>query len=247
MVGIFFEFNRVGLKIMVWRKKMRIGFSLFIFLCSVLTLGFVNNARHKTINGCAGSSCHSYLPGFIRVKNMENLKIKVVPDFKGNKAAVSAALLNERGHIVDFQETTYKKEFILNAPRPGKYKILAGYQLSKLYWDSLTTEITTSTISIPTSRYSTSTFDFFPVHPNSIREGAVLRFILPGDSEVEIVLYTSSGIPAKRIFKGNLSEGMHGIYWEAKDDRRRKLIPGSYLCELRCGQKKLVQRLFVHH
>jgi hypothetical protein len=224
---------------------MRIGFGLLIFLGSILIIGFVRNTHYKTTNSCAGSGCHFYLPGFIRMENLENLKIKVIPEFKVNHAAISAELLNEQGQIVDFQKTTYKKEFILNAPRPGKYKILVGYQLSKPYWDSLSTEINSSTINIPTSRYSTSTFDFFPVHPNSIREGAVLRFILPRDSEVEIFLYTASGKPVKQIFKGNLSEGMHGICWEATDDLHRALPPGRYLCELRCGQKKLVQRVFV--
>lgn len=225
---------------------MRFGIFVFSFLCSILLLAFVTSNNHKSSEtGCAGSKCHQYLPGFIRLENVENLKLKVVPDFKVKNTAISAELLNDQGQIVDFQETTYQKQFVLNAPRAGRYKVLVGYQMSRLYWDSLTVDVTNSTISIPTPRYGTSTFDFFPVHPRTVQDSAVLRFILPHDSEVEILLYTAAGKLVRRILKENLSAGMHELGWEAKDDLRRGLPAGKYLCELRSGRKKLVQPVYV--
>lgn len=217
-----------------------------IFFCSLLVLALVKNNNYKSNeNGCAGSNCHNYLPGFIRLENQENLRLKVLPDFKVKNTAISAELLNEQGQIVDFQETTYQKQFVLNAPRPGRYKVLVGYQMSRLYWDSLTVDLTNSIISIPTSRYGASTFDFFPVHPRAVQDSAVLRFILPHDSEVEILLYTTAGKLVQQIFKGNLGAGIHELGWEAKDDLRHDLPAGKYLCELRSGSKKLVRPVYV--
>lgn len=225
---------------------MKFRIFVMIFFCSILVLAFVKNSNYKSNeNGCAGSNCHNYLPGFIRLENQENLKLKVLPDFKVKNTAISAELLNDQGQIVDFQETTYQKQFVLNAPRPGRYQVLVGYQMSRLYWDSLTIDITNSTISIPTSRYGASTFNFLPVHPRMVQDSAVLRFILPHDSEVEILLYTAAGKLVRRILRENLSAGMHELGWEAKDDLRRGLPAGKYLCELRSGRKKLVQPVYV--
>lgn len=225
---------------------MKYGIPGIIIICAILTMGFVKNINYQSNEkGCAGSGCHAYLPGFIRLENQENLKLKVVPEFQGKSSPVSAELRNEQGRIVDFQKTTYQKDFILNAPRPGRYKVLVGYQLKQLYWDSLAVEITHSNINIPTARFGTSTFEFFPLHPNTVKEGAVIRFILPKTSEVEIFLYTSAGKPVTSIFKGNLSEGIHELSWDGKDSQRRSLPPGKYLCELRSGRKKLVQQVFI--
>ncbi len=225
---------------------MKLLFFGMIVLMSAVASGFLGNTEFKALkSGCAGANCHQYFPGFVSLKPQNNLKILVEPAAQVNSRFLSAELIDQQGRVVDFQKIAGREQLILNAPKPGKYKVLIGYLLNKPYWDSLSVTVEPSVVSIPTSRYGAVTFKLFPIHPNPARSAVVSRFILSHNSNATLTLYSAAGKKVKTIYNGSLSAGLHTIYWKTRDDFRRPLPPGSYLCELRSGSRKLVERVFI--
>ncbi len=174
-----------------------------------------------------------------------NLKILVQPESQLDRRPISAELISSEGRLVDFQKTAAGKPIILNAPKPGLYKVIIGYNLAKAYWDSLSVRVEPSVINLPSSRYSTVSFKLFPMHPTAAKKGTITRFILPHDAQTQVNLFSTAGKKIKTIYQGVLSKGMHALYWETRDDHRRRIPPGSYLCELKSGSQTLVERIYI--
>lgn len=220
---------------------------VMVLLIGVLGSSFLNDTENYKSNesGCAGSACHSMKSGLVTVKSHENLQVRLTPGkFLAGKK-ISAQLIDQNGRIVDFQNITRSGKLRLNAQEPGKYRVYVGYETDKPYWDSLNVEISKSLMSIPTSRFGTASFKFFPVHPNPAKEASIARFLLPSVSEVELSLFTTTGKKIRSIFRGELDKGLHEIFWETRDRSRRPLAPDTYLLELRYGKRKNVQRVYI--
>ena len=226
---------------------MNKGLVLACGLVAALGLAFLNSSMSHESNeqGCAGSNCHAYKPGLFDLKPKSNLKVSVKPVGKPAETKYSAELLDASGQIIDFCSATTKPAIMLNAPKPGKYQVRVGVGLEKPVWDSMSVEIKPAMMSIPTSRYGTSTLKFFDSHPNTAHRASLARFILPEELPTELNLYTPDGRLARKIFKGRLGEGIHSIHWETRDERRRLLDSGVYLLELKAGTKTLVQQIQI--
>ncbi|NIT55787.1 MAG: hypothetical protein GWN00_05990 [Aliifodinibius sp.] len=225
---------------------MKKGFLALIVFCAIFIVGFVNNIQYKlNEKGCAGSSCHIFKPGFFSIEKEPNLKIKVKPHFTAKQATISAEMIDKQGRIVDFQDATRHKDIILHAPKPGEYKVLVGYKVDEPFWDSLRVNIVSSLINLPTNRFGSFTFKFFPIHPRPSKKSSLIRFILPKAGQVKIFLFDARGKKVKTIYSGVLGIGLHDIYWKTTDHFRRPLKTGKYLCELACDSGKLVQPVYI--
>lgn len=212
----------------------------------ILAAGFYSEDRFEVSEqGCAGAGCHAYKPGFISLKKQDNLGVKIVPQFTAKRSPITAELISAEGQMVDFQNAPAERNITLRAPKPGKYKVIVGYRLTEPAWDSLWVTLAPSIINIPTSRYGTSSFKFFPIHPKQASREALLRFVLPEDDRVRITLFTAGGRKVRSVYEGYLNKGLHEIRMEARDDSRRLLPEGSYLCEIRSSTKQQVQRLNI--
>jgi hypothetical protein len=75
----------------------------------------------------------------------------------------------------------------------------------------------------------------FSQGPNPAREGGTLRFRLPGEQRVEIVLFDVSGRRVARLAGGVMPAGEHEVGWARRDDHGRRVAPGVYLARLRSG------------
>ena len=225
---------------------MKLRMIMLAVAAATLAVGFYSAERYQVSEqGCAGSGCHTYKPGFISLKKQENLGVKVIPQFTAKKSPLTAELISVDGKMVDFQNVAAERSITLRAPKPGKYKVIVGYRLAEPAWDSLWVTLAPSIINIPTSRYGTSSFKFFPIHPKETSREALLRFVLPENDRVRITLFTAGGRKVNSIFEGYLNKGLHEIRFETRDASRRLLDEGSYLCEIRTSTKQQVQRLNV--
>ena len=225
--------------------KTTIMFIAMVSAGIVLSFAMYSQNINNYAKGCGGSDCHMYKHGVIRWHLLENLQVQIVPRFTKKKIPIAAEMYDVRGRMVDYQSGKTRNGVVLNAPRPGRYRVMVGYLYGIPLWDSLWVTIPRSGMNIPTTRYGSGTFQFFPVHPTVAKRSSLLRFYLPEDSEVEIQLFTVDGIKVRTIFKGFLSRGLQHLYWETRDDYRRWLPEGNYLCELSSNSGKLVQTIVV--
>lgn len=221
---------------------------LLVLFSAILAMGFVKNKNYRySQNSCAAASCHVYQPEMVDLKVRENLTLALTPAKSLKKGKVSAEMVNEEGQIVDYKEKLNKRnQMILNAPAPGKYKVLVGFKAESAGYDSFLVDIKPSIISLTSANYSASALKFLPIHPNPVSNGAcVSRFVLPKNADIELTLYKLGGKKIRTLFKGELNAGMHTFNWETRDDAKRPLRTGNYLCELKYGNQKVVQKLYI--
>ncbi len=214
---------------------------------AALAVGYTNRvAQDNRINGCGGTDCHFFIHGTIRWRLLDNLRVRVYSRFNEIQVPIGAELHDKNGTIFDFYENHDGNDVILNAPQPGRYKVMVGFKIGKPLWDSLWVTIPRSKVNIPASRFGSGNIYLFPGHPTNANRTSLLRFYLPDRSDVEIFLYSMNGKKIRTVFSGQLKKGLHVINWETRDEFGRWLPAGNYLCEIHSGSKKLVQTITVY-
>jgi len=217
-----------------------------IIIAGITFSGFVKQPEISTNEkGCAGSGCHSFEANLMKAKSTGNLSIRVTPKTPPGEHAISAALLDQQGRMVDFMQSAGKRGLRLNAPNAGRYKLLYATKHKTAVWDTTWIDVTKPAISIPVSRFGTSKFEFFPIHPNPTSGAAVVRFNLPTNTDVELTLFTLGSKKVRDIYSGQMDRGLQEVYWETRDNLKRPLEPGTYLCQLKTGIKTVVQKIEI--
>ncbi len=72
-------------------------------------------------------------------------------------------------------------------------------------------------------------FSLLPNYPNPFNPATVISFQVPGDSEVSLAIYNTSGQLVKQLANGNFSGGSHSFIWNATDARGVRVASGVYL------------------
>ncbi len=219
---------------------MKPFWALSLIMGLLLLAGMTGNENYlKNPRGCNNSGCHEGQDGNFQIKAIDNLQVLVSRNRLLQNVPVSAEVLNPRGRIVDFLPATRQSSLKLYVPRPGYYVIRLGYLTTKPHSEILPLKVNPGKINLPTSRFGENSLQLFPVHPGTVHEEALIRFILPRQSRVTLTVFTVVGKKTAQIYQGTLAAGFHCLRWRVRSDLRRPLPPGTYLCELKVGDKKL--------
>ncbi len=74
--------------------------------------------------------------------------------------------------------------------------------------------------------------------PNPLRSGAELRFEIPAGRQAQAArlgLYDAAGRRVRALDLGRLGPGVHGVIWDGRDDRGRRLDRGVYYVRVAVG------------
>lgn len=71
--------------------------------------------------------------------------------------------------------------------------------------------------------------------PNPITPGANILFSVPKQDKVRLVVYNALGQEVKTIMDRIVSQGLHSICWDGKDNNERKLANGVYFLRMETG------------
>ncbi len=82
-----------------------------------------------------------------------------------------------------------------------------------------------------------SKIEFTGVFPNILRDDAVIRFVLPSKSLVEIKVFDVSGRVVRHLVRREFEAGSHIVSWKGKADSGRPLKAGIYFVDLRAGDR----------
>jgi hypothetical protein len=88
-------------------------------------------------------------------------------------------------------------------------------------------------------------FALYQSDPNPLASGAAVRYALPRPAQVELRIYDVAGTLVRRLVDGAQSAGYRRAYWNACDDRGRRVAPGVYYCRFRAGDFLAAQKLVV--
>lgn len=82
-----------------------------------------------------------------------------------------------------------------------------------------------------------------PVTPNPARDGASLRFRLPGAGDVRLSIVDLAGRRVRGLASGRAAAGVHTVLWDGRDDAGRRLPAGAYWARLSAGGVERSERI----
>jgi hypothetical protein len=80
-------------------------------------------------------------------------------------------------------------------------------------------------------------------YPNPFNSEVVVKYSLPQEGDVELVVYNALGQVVRRLVTGHRGMGHHRVVWDGRDDVGRGLATGMYLVQLRAGDFRQVQKV----
>jgi photosystem II stability/assembly factor-like uncharacterized protein len=82
-------------------------------------------------------------------------------------------------------------------------------------------------------------------YPNPFNSETVLSFSLQQASSVELSVISLRGEVVKTVLSRRCSAGSHRVIWNGCDDRGLPVASGTYLARLRCGERKVCQKMVL--
>lgn len=76
-----------------------------------------------------------------------------------------------------------------------------------------------------------------PSEPNPTRSWTALRFSLPQQGPVRLVIYDIAGRLLRTLVDGELPAGMHRVFWNGKDETNREVPSGCHFAKLSAGSR----------
>ena len=89
-------------------------------------------------------------------------------------------------------------------------------------------------------------FALFEARPNPVNGLTEIKFALPKDADVEIVLYDARGRVVRELAKGHYNAGYHSVAWDGRDASGNALPAGVYFYRMNVrGEYSKTQKLLV--
>jgi hypothetical protein len=91
------------------------------------------------------------------------------------------------------------------------------------------------------------TLEFLPIVPNPSRDASEIRFGLPRDTDVSLVVYDVTGREVNMLIDRHMPAGEQSMRWDYRDSGGRPLPAGIYVVVLRAGGQTLTRRAIHLH
>ncbi len=104
-------------------------------------------------------------------------------------------------------------------------------------------------ISVTTESFENATIpDQFALHsayPNPFNPVTTIRFDLPKQSDVKIIIYNNLGKIVKVLINSNLNAGRHTVQWDSKDRFGEAVSAGVYLYKIEAGDYQATKKMIL--
>ncbi|MCJ7497529.1 MAG: T9SS type A sorting domain-containing protein, partial [candidate division Zixibacteria bacterium] len=78
-------------------------------------------------------------------------------------------------------------------------------------------------------------FELFQNYPNPFNFGTLIKYALPEESNVKIVIYNLLGQKVRVLVEDAQSPGYYTIYWDGRNDRGEDITSGIYFYRIQTG------------
>ena len=82
-------------------------------------------------------------------------------------------------------------------------------------------------------------------YPNPFNSETVIRYRLPRETTVDLVVYDMVGQEVARLVYGRRATGIHTVTWDGRDDADRRLATGMYIYRLKAGDQTWSRKLLL--
>ena len=225
--------------------KRIIGFSTAFFILIIFTLLYSEPSFNGNTPGCAGGGCHSFNSGLVEAMEQGELQIEVSLPGLSQGEKVGGELVDSEGNVVDVIQSTTSNPFILTAPGAGKYLVNAGNKEPSRDWDSVSVNINVSAINLSEVNRIPRKMELLGNHPNPFNNITLIKFSIPRQSEIKLVIYNINGQVIRSLAEGSFSGGIHQIMWDGKDKNGKTVASGTYIYRLFSENQQLSRKLIL--
>jgi len=214
-----------------------IGIAFFLLVCLVIAEPSFNGSAP----GCSGSSCHTFNDNDINFTFAGNLDVEVTMTGVQSGRRVGGELVDMNGTVVDVVNSTNGNPFTLTAPGPGRYLINAGYKNPSRNWDSVTVDISLTSIN-PSYEPDglTENFELSQNYPNPFNPSTAIEFFIPKTEFVTLRVYNILGEEVATLVSERLSAGKYRYEWDAGG-----LASGLYLYKVQAGDYAEAKKMLL--
>jgi hypothetical protein len=82
-------------------------------------------------------------------------------------------------------------------------------------------------------------------YPNPFNPATTIKFSLPNDSKIELIIYNIKGQTIKTLTHNVFNKGNHSIIWNGSDDSGKSVSSGIYFYKLKTGDFQKVRRMIL--
>ncbi|MHB2155114.1 C25 family cysteine peptidase [Calditrichota bacterium GD2] len=82
-------------------------------------------------------------------------------------------------------------------------------------------------------------------YPNPFNPSTTIRFQIPRQTEVQILIFNLLGQKVKTLFEGKRGAGIHQLSWDGHDDAGQAVSSGIYIVQARAGQHVARQKILL--
>ena len=88
-------------------------------------------------------------------------------------------------------------------------------------------------------------FILYPNYPNPFNPVTTIRYDLPEDGNVSLVIHDVTGSVIRQLVKGRMEAGHHRLTWDGTNDQGRKVSAGIYLCSIENNGLNKIKKMIM--
>ena len=88
-------------------------------------------------------------------------------------------------------------------------------------------------------------FSLHQNYPNPFNPVTSLRYDLPNDGLVNIIIYDMMGRTVKTLVNGSQTAGFKSVQWNATNDRNEPVSAGLYLYTIQAGEFRQTKKMVL--
>jgi hypothetical protein len=89
------------------------------------------------------------------------------------------------------------------------------------------------------------TFSLSENAPNPFKSQTIIRYSLPKESKVSLLIYDVSGKLVKVLVNGPKKPGVYNLIWNGTDDQGKKVAQGVYFYALRTDNQRFQKKMLM--
>lgn len=154
----------------------------------------------------------------------------VFEKMQGNDKFVEIVPAKRKNEFIEQNKVDHHRKIVLSKPNGTT---MYSYNLKEWYpYEDMQGE--------PQIAKTFNNLSQFAITPNPSNDVTTIKFNLQERSDIEVSLFTISGIKIKQIFKGNVDKGEFTTSFDAK-----KVYAGVYVCQIVCNDQIYSDRVII--
>jgi hypothetical protein len=224
---------------------MRTWMFILLFISQIIFIAASPKRINRTSFGCEGTGCHVASRNIFQVVPQNNYKIKIVFNNKKLGILKGAELIDSRGKVVDFVESSFQNPLILSAPAGGTYTIYGAIKTDELKCESEKITFGNRNFNIPDISSTLSKFELYSNHPNPFNKQTIIKFSLIKADFVELDIFTGDNKFVRNLVKSNYKAGIHHVVWDGLDQYNRPVSSGLYFYHIKTSDNSQTRRMVL--